>query len=321
MTTNTLPEIIVEITGKVLTSTLPEFASAARAYIEQINMLPSTDEEFGEAEAVAKELERNEKLLEEKEVEVINQTSDISQIIQTLKSVKGLMRDTRLTLTKVVKIRKEAIKGDILEEAKNRVAAALAEAEEKTKPIKLRGFVALPLLDDAAKNKKTPESIAAAVNSVANSAVKIINLTADDVAEKLKWLKLNYSGYSHLFPDLQTVIFRDSVLLEELVTSRVNTYLMQVEIDESKKESEQTPPEPEKPAPAKQASPEPAPKAEAKPAEIAPGKSEPPMSEKPTDEQIVQAIADSFGVDLLVAIEWLLDVDMEAMSAKLFEAL
>ena len=58
-----IPKLIVTVSGKVKASNLPEFQAAAKKYVDQINRVYTTDEDFGQAEVDIKSLKEAEKLV------------------------------------------------------------------------------------------------------------------------------------------------------------------------------------------------------------------------------------------------------------------
>ena len=106
-----LPSLIVRLTGEVTESNLNEYRAFALARIESVNTELTTDQHFIDAEKMVKFFDSAEKELELVKAQALAQTKPINDLFRTIDVLKESMRAKRLMLDKLVKSRKEAVRG------------------------------------------------------------------------------------------------------------------------------------------------------------------------------------------------------------------
>lgn len=118
-----LPALRVEVTGMVTASNLAEFKAQAMAVFGGISRDLKTDEDFSNAEATVKWAKGIEDKVSAAKDAALSQTESIDALFRTMDEISAEARRVRLDLDKLVKARKEAIKGEIVAEG----VAAFAE--------------------------------------------------------------------------------------------------------------------------------------------------------------------------------------------------
>lgn len=217
-----LPTLAIQIRGEVITSNLPAFARSAQTFLSTINMNLKTDEDFANAEETVKFCERAEKELDASKAAVIGQTATIDEVMRTIDYVKEQLRAKRLSLDKLVKTQKEAIKASLVSDARMAFAVHVRKAEEEIDPIRL--VYPHPDFQAAIKNKRTLASLHDAINStLANSKIEI-DAIAQNVRRRLAWCRENVKGYGFLFADLQTIIYKADDDFQRLANDRIETH-------------------------------------------------------------------------------------------------
>ena len=218
-----LPALSIAIKGEVTLSNLPEFKEAATAYIAQINTTLVTDDDFSNAEAAAKFCKDAEDNIELTKKSAIAQTASIDELMRTLDFIRGQLRDKRLIIEKLVSSEKESRKLAIIREAADLRLAHINLLDKEIEPINLL----LPMADfaGAIKGKKTLSSMQSAVNDELARAKIEADAIALDIRTKLVWFKavLNKEGdwFNSLYPDLQTIIYKQTDDFQLAVTSRI----------------------------------------------------------------------------------------------------
>ena len=109
-----LPALRIEVAGMVTFSNLAEFKAGAMRVLGAINRDLQTDEDFADAEQTVKWAKGVEERLEAVKGQALSQTADIEAVFRTIDEVSAETRRIRLDLDKLVKARKEAVRGEIV---------------------------------------------------------------------------------------------------------------------------------------------------------------------------------------------------------------
>lgn len=210
-----LPSLAIQIKGEVTLSNLPEFKTAATAFIATIKTELVTDEDFVNGEANIKRCEDAEEHIELTKAAAISQTVSIDELMRTLDFIKEQLRDKRLLLKKLVVSEKEKRKAQIVEDARNAFTAHMASHL----PTRLQAII--PDFALATRNKKTLTSMKESVNQLLVNSKIEIDVLARDIKRKNDWFNDIAKGYTALFPDLQTIIYKANEDFQLLVNSRI----------------------------------------------------------------------------------------------------
>ena len=110
-------ELALQITGEVLKSNFPEFKAAALAKIDEMDYKLETDADFEKAAEDVKVLKATEDATKAAEDEALKQLSDVYGIIEGLREIRGASSECRLSKSKEIRDREEAIRSTIIEDA------------------------------------------------------------------------------------------------------------------------------------------------------------------------------------------------------------
>jgi len=222
-----LPALNIQINGSVTNSNLAVYESSAAAFIESINTVLITDEDFATAESTVKFCGEAEKKLDLVKAQALEQTADISVLFRTINKLKEQMRSKRLTLDKLVKTEKANIKQSIIKKANGE----RIEHQEKLNESLGGSYVFIdPDFTGAMKGKKTIDSLQGAANDEVARCKIEMNATADKFRGNLDYLKDNCSEYNFLFNDLAVIIHKDGDDFVPYVDARITEYKKQEEI-------------------------------------------------------------------------------------------
>lgn len=113
-TPDNLPALLIQVTGAVTASNLPEFKARALEVFKGINRTLTTDQDFATAESTVKWCADVESRLAAAKEHALSQTATIDELFKTIDDISAEARRTRLELDKLVKARKEEIRGEIV---------------------------------------------------------------------------------------------------------------------------------------------------------------------------------------------------------------
>lgn len=174
-----LPALRIEVTGAVTASNLAEFKATALAAIQGVNRCLATDADFADAEASVKWCAEVEARLGAAKQHALSQTTDIDTLFRTMDDIAAEARRVRLELDKLVKARKEEIRGEIvaggvaaLRKHIDQLNAAMPASYMPQVPADFGGVV---------KGKRTVESLRSAVNDELAKA----KIAASEIANRI----------------------------------------------------------------------------------------------------------------------------------------
>lgn len=121
VTTTTIPDLVVEISGMVKYSNLDQFKAAALVVFDGIKTDLKTDEDFAEAEDTVKWCGEIEAKLKATKQTALTQTASIDALFKTVDELTEICRQKRLTVEKLVKAQKETIRADLVMAASGQI--------------------------------------------------------------------------------------------------------------------------------------------------------------------------------------------------------
>jgi predicted phage-related endonuclease len=205
--TKDLPALSIQVNGSIsLIDNLSVFGERLKSFVADIDMNPSDDQGFANAEAAVKTLQNAQDALEAAEASALAQTSSIDEMRKTVKLYADTARTTRLMLEKMVKARKESIRVEIAMTAKTELAAHIDTLNKRLIKVQLP-----PFNSDFAgvmKGKKTIASLREAVN---NELVRVkleSNALADKIEINLNTLRELAKDHAFLFNDFAQLVLK-----------------------------------------------------------------------------------------------------------------
>ena len=213
-TPDNLPALLIQVTGAVTASNLPEFKAHALEVFKGINRTLTTDQDFATAESTVKWCADVESRLAAAKEHALSQTATIDELFRTIDDISAEARRTRLELDKLVKARKEEIRGEI-------VAGGIAALREHIAQLN----AAMPAdympqvpadFAGAIKGKRTVDSLRGAVNDeLARAKIEASNI-ATRIHANVKTLKA--SGL--VVPDAATLVLKAPDDLAAIIATR-----------------------------------------------------------------------------------------------------
>lgn len=311
-TPESLPALHIEVTGMVTASNLDAFKSHALAVFGSINRELTTDQHFADAEKTVKWCADVERRLNAAKQHALSQTESIDALFRAIDEVSAEARTVRLELDKLVTRRKVEVKEAIVSKARTaydeHVAALRADNGG--------AWIMLPPPDfaGAAKGKRSLESLQDAVDTVLANAKIAADASARSIRANLACIEQEGEGFGFLFADRSALISKPIEDLRVLVRARITEH----RAAEAKRVDEEAANARVDAERVQEAPPAAAPVAVpiAKPAPVVAGRPvQPPR--RPSDDEIIDAVCLHFRAHESKVIEWMLEMDLIAASARL----
>ena len=180
----TLPALRIEINGAVSASNLGDFKAIALKAIRSVNRELTTDQHFADAEESVKWCAEVESKIKGAKEHALSQTATIDELFKTLDDISAEARTVRLSLEKLVRERKESIRGEIVATGIEAFRAHVASLNARIgKPYMPQ---TPPAFGEAIKGKRTVASLRSAVDAELARAKIAANETADRLQINLR---------------------------------------------------------------------------------------------------------------------------------------
>ena len=212
-----LPALRIEVTGAVTASNLAEFKATALAAIQSVNRELATDADFADAEASMKWCANVESRIAAAKDHALSQTQTIEELFRTMDDITGEARRVRLELDRLVKARKEQIRGEI-------VAEGVAALREHCAALNTRlGQPYMPAVPadfgGVIKGKRTVASLRDAVSTELARAKIAANEVADRIQVNMQALAAARDAAQ--FPDKAQLVLKAPDDLAAVIANRV----------------------------------------------------------------------------------------------------
>jgi predicted phage-related endonuclease len=218
-----LPALSIETIGSIaVIHNLESFGKELNEFIQKIDLEPTDDQGFANAEYAAKILRQAEQALEAAEASSMAQTPGVDEMRRLVAFQKETARKMAIALEKMVKFRKQQIKDEALTKVVALYNAYVEALQEELKPGNM--YCPSPDFWGAAKNKRTLASLHDALNTTLANGKIAADAAAKEIRVKLAWYKDAAKGYEILFSDLQFAILKPADDFQLLVTSRIEQH-------------------------------------------------------------------------------------------------
>ena len=219
MSENTLPQLVLEVSGQVVSTNLDAFKASARNFIDGINTDLQTDDDFIAAESAVKVCKETEDRIDEAKAAAISRMATVDELFKVVDEIREEIRAKRLVLERTVRSRKEHVRTEIVEEA---YQGLLDHRERTFESTGYRiGIIKTPLID-ALRGKKTVRTCREAVEFVAGTIRENITTQATNLSINRKALKSG-EGIDHifLFPDFDEIGLHDPAVFSRVAAERI----------------------------------------------------------------------------------------------------
>lgn len=221
-TPENLPALLIQVSGAITASNLPEFKEHALTVLGSINRDLRTDQDFATAESTVKWCGDVESRLAAAKAHALSQTATIEEVFRAIDEISAEARRVRLDLNKLVTARKEEIRGEI-------VAGGIAAFREHIAALNVRlGKPYMPAVpadfNGVIKGKRTVDSLRGAVNDELARAKIAANEIADRIQLNLNTLREQATAHAFLFADAPTLVMKANDDLQVLIKSRIGEH-------------------------------------------------------------------------------------------------
>lgn len=214
----TLPALRIEINGEVSASNMGEFKAIALKAIRSVNRDLTTDQHFADAEESVKWCAEVESKIKGAKEHALSQTASIDELFRTLDDISAEARTVRLSLEKLVKERKESIRGEIFATGIEAFRAHIASLNARIgKPYMPQ---TPPAFGEAMKGKRTVASLRAAVDAELARAKIAANETADRLQINLR--AILDAGAPGLFADEAILAHKEPEFVTLTIAQRLD---------------------------------------------------------------------------------------------------
>ena len=213
-TPDNLPTLLIQVTGAVTASNLPEFKAHALEVFKGINRTLTTDQDFATAESTVKWCADVESRLAAAKEHALSQTATIDELFKTIDDISAEARRTRLELDKLVKARKEEIRGEIVAGG----VAALREHIAQLNAAMPADYMPQVPADfaGAIKGKRTVDSLRGAVNDELARA----KIEASNIATRIHANVKTMAASGLVVPDAATLVLKAPDDLAAIIATR-----------------------------------------------------------------------------------------------------
>lgn len=223
----TLPALLIEITGQVSASNLTEFKAFALDVFSNIKRELDTDEDFANAEQTVKWCGDVEDRLAGAKQHALAQTASIDELFRAIDEISAEARRVRLDLDKLVRARKESIRGEIVAEGVSNLKAYIeslnASLGKPYMPATTADF------GGAIKGKRSVSSIRDAVNTLLANTKIAASETANRIQVNLTTLRELAKDHAFLFADTPTLVLKTNDDLTATVKLRLSEHKAEVQ--------------------------------------------------------------------------------------------
>lgn len=218
--TRDLPALSIQVQGSIsLIDNLSVFGERLKTFVAEIDMNPSDDQGFANAEAAVKTLQAAQDALEQAEASALAQTSSIDEMRKTVKLYADTARTTRLMLEKMVKARKESIRVEIVQGGKVALATHIDALNTRLGKPYMQPVVAN--FAEAIKGKKNIASLHDAVATELARCKIEANAIADRIQINLTSLRELAKDHAFLFSDTSQLVMKANDDLVALIKVRI----------------------------------------------------------------------------------------------------
>ena len=221
-----LPLLSLQISGSVDSTNLPLVRGAVIDLLANVKTELITEQDFGDAQQIVKFCKKAEDELKRVKEDALNQTESISNVLNTIDDMSKQLRDTRLTLDKLVKTETARIKNEKNNATINNWNTFVANHEERFKglPQGLKGLISTPDFALAIKGVRSNKGLAEKLDTaLANAKIKAFEVISS-ATNNLDFFDSTAENYKFLFSDLQDFILLPSHEFSVFIDDRVNGY-------------------------------------------------------------------------------------------------
>jgi putative phage-type endonuclease len=222
------PVAVIQARGEIVLSNLDAVLPRFDLFLSTQKTELVTDEDFVNAEAVAKSCRNVANQLGLTATATIDQLAEVSRQIRACENYADKFNALALQLEKLIKSEKENRRNAIINAAKVQWREHLDSLDAELKPVHLH--IAPPDFLTATKNKRTIDSLQNAVDTVLAQSKMASDAMAKVYRQNLAWANENAIEFNFLYAnDLSAIVSKDHEDFKNLIESRIASYKAQEE--------------------------------------------------------------------------------------------
>jgi putative phage-type endonuclease len=217
-----LPALMIEVTGKVTASNLVEFKKTALTAIQSVNRDLKTDQDFADAAKAVKWCADIEERLQAAKQHALSQTASIDALFKTMDDISAEAKRVRLDLNGLVTRRKTEVKEEAVVAARNALAAHYAALNSELAP----AFLSAPLTDfaGAIKGLRSFDSMQDALDTLLAKSKITADTAARGIRTNLAAYKEQATGFEFLFADRGQLLHKAADDFALVMRSRIDAH-------------------------------------------------------------------------------------------------
>lgn len=219
-TIQTLPVPSVVVRGEITTSNLDEITPLFDKYLGSVKSELSTDQDFADAEANAKNCRETAARIKSLRANIIAQMVDVNTVDSILTNYEEAFNKVGLRLEKAVKEQKETIKTNAILKTRQDYFSHVQVLETEIAPIRLN--LAQPDFAKAISGVKSMATMHSRLNDALAAGKIEADALARDIRIKLIWYHEFVGEYKYLFDGIsQMIIYKPMDDFKLLVESKI----------------------------------------------------------------------------------------------------
>lgn len=231
-------ELVLKISGSVVSSNMEVFELLAKKTIDQIKTDLKTDSDFAAAERNIKDCSVVENMVSKAREDALNETSEIAKLIEATNRVEGMFRDKRLFLGKKVKSEKQKRKLEVINGARKKLSDFINDSSVKDH-FSLNNIA----IEQATKNKKTIVSMKKAVNAVVAAEKEKLEEFEEEFKANLALITEAEKEFPGIFADKNSIAALSKELVESEIKARIAQFRLDTKLKEEKEKAVEPPQE------------------------------------------------------------------------------
>lgn len=235
----TLPALLIEVTGQVTASNLADFKATALGAIRSVNRTLKTDQDFADAAKAVKWCADVEERLEAAKQHALSQTASIDALFKAIDDISAEARRVRLDLDKLVARRKTEVKEEAVAAARVLLDKHIATLNAELAPMCLQ-----PVLVDfagAIKGLRSFDSMQAALDAALANAKIAADVQARGIRANITAFNALAlaDDFGFLFADLHLLVHKAADDFGAVVRSRIAEHRATEAAKEAKRQAEE----------------------------------------------------------------------------------
>ena len=214
-----LPALLIQVTGAVTASNLDEFKQTALSAIRSVNRTLRSDQDFAHAEKAVKWCSEVESRLAAAKAHALSQTASIDALFKAIDDISAEARAVRLDLDKLVSRRKVEVKEEAVAKVRAALDAHIAALNAEIAPMR----VPQPVVDwaGAIKGLKSLTSMQDKLDGALAVAKIAAEADARGIRANVATFQQHAAGFEFLFADIGQVVHKAADDFLVLVQARI----------------------------------------------------------------------------------------------------